>query len=250
MLFVRTAKNVRRDFFRADRPKSFEIIKILAEQNTNIYLERMISASALLARKHHDSRPTLQVSGPLAFTLSRAHELCGPARRTLALAVAARRPGPVLWITPQWETERLNGPGLYRWMDPNRMIFAHPRRGEDVLWCLEEALRAGIVPTVIAEAPVPPALTPVRRLHLAAEEGGTKSSTVQQAPLGLILSGAEGVAAGVESRWSLRPAFDQAGPAWHLARLRARAAPPAEWHVSEKLRDNRSSLHIHTPKKA
>jgi len=197
--------------------------------------------SPLLSRAPHAGRPALPVTGEMALALARAHELCGPARRTLALAVAAARPGPVLWIAPAWSPERLNGPGVAEWIDPGRLILAHPDRAEDLLWCMEEGLRAGAVPLVVAEMPEPPPLTPVRRLHLAAETAagtgtGARTGTgtgLGAAPLGLLLTPGTGGAAGVESRWHLAPAH--AGPErdrWRLARLRARAAPPAEWEMT------------------
>ncbi|MBT0958739.1 hypothetical protein IV417_15220 [Alphaproteobacteria bacterium KMM 3653] len=225
----------------------------------------MPAPAALLTRAHYDARPSLPVTGPLELTLARAHEICGAARRTLALVIAAVRPGPVLWIAPDWLPERLNGPGLCEWIDPGRITFVHAAREADLLWTLEEALRAGIVPCVVGELPHTPGLTAVRRLHLAAEQGSTKSAHPRQAPLGLLLSphdGAAGGAPGIESRWALHPAHtsdparDPAhtpaapdlpdAPGWRLERLRARSAPPATWPAAPTLRDGRQSLSITT----
>ena len=107
----------------------------------------------------------------LEMSFARVHEICGPARRTLALAVAGETAGPVFWIRPDWGTETLNGAAIADWVDPGRLIFLAGRRAEDLLWTMEESLRSGQVPLVVADLPAPPGLTPVRRLHLAAEDG-------------------------------------------------------------------------------
>lgn len=161
--------------------------------------------------------------GPLALAPGRVHELCGPARRTLALIVAKACEGEVFWIAPGWEPDRLHGDGVAGFIEPRRLIFVAPGRAEDLLWCAEEALRSGVVPLVVVDLPGPPALTPIRRLHLAAEAGAAKGN----APLGLILT-PEGAAPGVESRW----AFIQAKKGWLLERQRARVAPPSSWKVA------------------
>ncbi len=186
--------------------------------------------AALLSRAPHAAHPALPVLGDMALSLARVHELCGPARRTLALAVAAARDGTVLWIRPGWSTERLNGEGLAARMEPDRLILVQPRRSEDLLWSMEEALRSGAVPLVIAEVPAAPGLTPVRRLHLAAETGAAEGHV---APLGLLLTPGDGGAAGVESRWHLAPDHDEHHSHWRLERRRARSAPPASWRLGE-----------------
>lgn len=175
--------------------------------------------------------PDLPVAGPLAFRLGRTHEVCGPARAALAVRVAARLSGPVVWIRPAWQAERLNPDGLRPTLDPARLIFVDARRGDDILWCLEEALRAGAVPLAVAEVPEPPALTPVRRLHLACETGG---ETAGRPPLALLLTPGRGGAAGVESRWFMAPAHAPGRTAWRLERLRARTAPPAAWTLDAR----------------
>jgi protein ImuA len=41
--------------------------------------------------------------------------------------------------------------GVREEIDPGRLIFVDPTRPEDILWSMEEALRTGIVPLVVAD---------------------------------------------------------------------------------------------------
>jgi len=178
---------------------------------------------------HRPGRPGLRFLGELDLALGRAHEVCGDARRTLAAMVAARTEGPVIWIVPAWAPDRLNPEAVVHVFDPGRLVFVEPKRAEDVLWCLEETLRAGAVALAVADLPGPPGLTAVRRLHLAAEAGAEQAG---RGPLGLLLTPGDGGAPGVESRWRMRAAHGGAGRhGWHLHRLRARTAPVAGWQV-------------------
>ena len=173
--------------------------------------------------------PALAIAGPLALTPGRLHEGCGPARHTWAMLVAGATTGPVLWIAPAWATDRPDPCGIAPLAGPERITFVTPDRRLDLLWCMEEALRSGAAPLVVADLPDPPGLTPVRRLHLAAEEGGTRAP---RPPLGLILTPGTGGAPGVESRWHMAPAHLAETDRWHIARRRDRSAPPADWHLS------------------
>lgn len=202
--------------------------------------------AALLSRTPHSGHPALPVLGEMTLTLARAHEFCGASRRTLALEVAAQRYGPVLWIMPAWQAEWLNGEGVCNRLDPGRLLILRAKRPEDLLWSAEEALRSGAIELVVADLPGPPGLTPVRRLHLAAEAGAETAAEARRAPpLGLLLTPGKGGASGVESRWSLAPDHGAKHSAWRLERQRARNAPPARWQLEERAagQDNRMRLH-------
>ena len=190
---------------------------------------------------HRPTRPMqLLPGGPaqgLALVRGRVHEFCGPARTALAAMVMERCEGPVLWIFPGWLAERIYPDGLSEFADPARLIMACARRPEDILWAAEEGLRSGAAPLVVAELPSAPALTPVRRLNLAAETGAATAHHWRRiAPLGLLLTPGDGGAQGAESRWHIDVAPSastllERHLAWTLSRRRARDAPPADWHL-------------------
>ena len=178
------------------------------------------------------ARPLLSLGETVGVAQGRVHEICGPARRTLAVMLAARAAGPVLWALPAWRREYLYPPGLAAFLDPARLIRAACPKPVDLLWTAEEALRSGAVGAVVAELEAPPALTPVRRLQLAAEAGGGRVTA-------FLLTPETGGAPGVESRWHAAP---RPGGGWRLRRLRARMAPEAEFDLP----DSCASAH-HSP---
>jgi protein ImuA len=195
---------------------------------------------------HHHAAPQPRDLCPLAGDLTlrrgRVHELCGPSRVMLAARIMARTHGPVVWIRPGWVAERLNAAGLQPLADPARLILVQADRDENLLWAAEEALRSGAAPLVVAELLSPPALTPTRRLHLAAESGAQAAHRDgQTAPLGLVLLPGSGGAQGVESRWHLAPAPSRAllwseEDSFTLSRVRARLLPPASWTLHARPR--------------
>ena len=189
--------------------------------------------------------PVQALPGGLGLGLARGrvHEVCGPARWTLAAMILGASEGPVLWISPGWVPERIYPAGLEEWADPGRLIFAKARRPEDILWSMEEALRSGAVALVLTDLPAPPALTPVRRLHLAAETGAEAARHAGRLPpLGLLMTPEKGGAQGVESRWHMAAApsnstLIERRSAWLLQRLRARLAPEATFHLRREAPD-------------
>ena len=190
--------------------------------------------------QHHRSRRAEDLQpfvGDLALHRGRVHEVCGPSRMMLAARIMAKTCGTVIWIRPGWLPERLNAAGLQPLADPARLILVQADRDETLLWAAEEALRSGAAPLVVAELLSPPALTPIRRLHLAAEAGAEAARREgATAPLGLILLPGQGGAQGVESRWHMASAHSRTllwpeEETWTLTRLRARLAPPAGWSL-------------------
>jgi protein ImuA len=175
----------------------------------------------------------------LALAQGRAHEFCGPARRVLA-AWLAGWDAPVLWLRLRHNPDRLCPQGLLDWATPEGLVVAEAPREADLLACAEEGLRSGACALVVADLAVPVAMTPLRRLHLAAEVGlaRRRARNLGSGLHALVLTPADGGTPGVESRWHMAPCpapdtpvSDPVGMAWRLSRRRARMAPPAEWQV-------------------
>ena len=183
----------------------------------------------LLGRKPAHQVPGIDLHPQITLQLARVHEGCGPARRSFAMWLAGQTQGPVLWIAPAWEPSQLNPDGMMPFAVPARFIFVRPTRAEDLLWCVEEALRSGAMPLVIGDLPGAPGLTPVRRMHLAAEQGGAMG----RAPLGLLLTPGDGGAQGVETRWHMAANHRGEARRWTLTRRRARALPPVTWQATQ-----------------
>jgi len=182
----------------------------------------------LLTRRSYRPRSGLPLIGELGLKRGRLHECCGTARQLFALLLAAQTDGPIFWIAPSWGVDHLNPDGFVDMVDPGRLIFVSPQRPEDLLWTLEEVLRSGTTALAVADIPGLPGLTPVRRLHLAAETGGEEGEFL---PTGLILTPGHGGAQGVESRWRLDQSHQPGVDGWTLKRLRARTDPVADWQM-------------------
>lgn len=210
----------------------------------------------LLGRSLHAAVPSVPVPGAGRVQLARVHEVCGPSRRTLAVLWAQSvEHGPIIWVQPAWTQDTLYPAGLRHWVDPARFVWVQAPREPDVLWSLEEALRAGVGGVVVGDLPKVPSLTAVRRLHLAAEAGARGGA----ATLVMLLTPGDGGAPGVETRWHLHPKARVAAPsgeagqtgqdlrAWQLERRRARMAPPAVWSVQADMGAGKISLRGDVP---
>ncbi|WP_282127999.1 ImuA family protein [Roseobacter litoralis] len=132
---------------------------------------------------------------PLALAARRVHEAEGFGRRTFALFQAARHPGPLIWVIPAHAPHLPMLRGLPDGVG-DRLHVIRPKNEIDLLWSIEEALRAAPVGLVIAEPEKPLSLLAGRRLQLAAETGKTTG-------LMLICEGAGSNAA--ETRWHCAP---------------------------------------------
>ena len=132
---------------------------------------------------------------PFDLRARRVHEAEGRGRRAFALFQAVRHPGPLVWIAPAHIPELPMLRGLPRGVGERLHVF-RPLGEINLLWCIEESLRAAPVSLVIAELEKPLSLTAGRRLQLAAEAGHTT---------GLMLIREETGSNATETRWNCEP---------------------------------------------
>lgn len=129
------------------------------------------------------------------------------------------------------------GPGLVRLgLAVDRVLFATARRATDVLWAMEEALRARRFAAVLGEAGAPD-LTATRRLQLAAEAGGSTALLLVEPRAGRLSAAA--------TRWQVisRPAVPPDAASWQLSLTRCRHGRRGTWHVEW----DHEALHLRVP---
>jgi protein ImuA len=142
---------------------------------------------------------------PFSLLKRRVHEAEGRGRRAFAWFQAARHAGPLVWILPAHAPETPMLRGLPQGVG-ERLHLLRPTSEADLLWCVEETLRAAPVGLVIAEPSQPLSLTAGRRFQLAAEAGGTT---------GLMLIQTDAGSNATESRWNCEPQASDADSTLH-----------------------------------
>jgi protein ImuA len=172
------------------------------------------------------------------------HEIAAPreskmaAAAGFALALAALREGPLLWIAEDMalaESGAPHGPGLDAFgIAPEKLLTVAAPKTRDVLWVMEEALRCSALSAVIGEIRSGADLVATRRLSLAAGHAG-------RGVLALLLRAApsDGPSAAA-TRWIVGPAASVPSPhgigpprfAAHL--LRNRRGPSDSWVMEWK----------------
>jgi protein ImuA len=192
-------------------------------------LDAVLGPAGLDSSACHEIKPGSGTAASRAAALGFALAL---ARRRLAADRERGKASPrILWCgTPRTrgDTGALYPPGLARFgLEASSFLMVEAQRAEEVLWALEEGLRSGSLLLAIGCLDKI-ALTPARRLSLAARDGATPA---------LLLTAARAPSSGATAtRWRIDPAasaahpFDARAPgAPRLAvRLeRCRSAPPA-----------------------
>lgn len=131
-------------------------------------------------------------------------------------------------------------PGLSAFgLDPRRVILVYPRREADVLWALEEGLRAPALAAVLGEVDAI-SLTASRRLQLAAEASGVTALLVRP-------RSAQPGASAALTRWRIGTA-PTAAPGtrrWRATLFRCRGGTPGDWTM--EVQDETGDLVVAAP---
>ncbi|HYZ40214.1 MAG TPA: damage-inducible protein [Stellaceae bacterium] len=144
--------------------------------------------------------------------------------------------GVVLWCLPRPD---LYGPGLAaHGLDPRRVVLVRASRDAEILWAMEEGLRAPGIAAVVGEVGSLP-MVASRRLQLAAERSGITAFLLRrwrdggQATLERALPNA------AVTRWRIAalPSLPTRGEPgvgnsrWRVELLRCRGGEPASWEM-------------------
>ena len=157
----------------------------------------------------------------------------------IAGLLAHLRRGPVLWCLKRPD---LYGPGLLaHGLDPARLVIVTAPRDEDILWAIEEGLRAPGLVAVIGEIGRLP-LVAGRRLQLAAERSGITAFLLRRWRNSEEAARERERPSAAVTRWRiaalparevddlrLRQLIGQ--PRWRVELLRCRGGVPAQWVV-------------------
>ncbi len=140
-----------------------------------------------------------------------------------------QRGGLCLWVSPD---RSIFPAGLRHFgLEPERIVFVHPKKTTDALWVTEEALKCQSLTTVIADIR-DLGFTESRRLQLAAEKSGVTGFIHRYAPF------SENAVA-CAARWKITPLPSAAGhlpgigySCWEVQLTKVKNGRPFSWKVS------------------
>ncbi len=141
--------------------------------------------------------------------------------------------GMVLWCLPRPD---LYGPGLAaHGLDPGHLTLVQAPRDAEILWAMEEGLRAPGIAAVVGEIG---ALAGVasRRLQLAAERSGVTALLLRRWRDGGQATRERALPNAAVTRWRIaalpsQPSRGEPRPRWRVELLRCRGGEPACWDV-------------------
>ena len=146
--------------------------------------------------------------------------------------------GMVLWCLPRPD---LYGPGLAaQGLDPAHIVLVRAPRDGEILWAMEEGLRAPGIAAVVGEVGTLPAVAS-RRLQLAAERSGITAFLLRRWRDGGQAARERNLPNAAVTRWRIaavpsQPPWGEPGvghPRWRVELLRCRGGEPACWEVEE-----------------
>jgi protein ImuA len=144
--------------------------------------------------------------------------------------------GMVLWCLPRPD---LYGPGLAsHGLDPGHLVLIRAPRDAEILWAMEEGLRAPSLAAVVGEVGTLPVVAS-RRLQLAAERSGVTAFLLRRWRDGGRAARERALPNAAVTRWRIaalqsRPPRGEPGvgrPYWRVELLRCRGGEPAYWKV-------------------
>jgi protein ImuA len=146
--------------------------------------------------------------------------------------------GTVLWCLPHTD---LYGPSLAaHGLDPARLVLVRAPRDGEILWAIEEGLRAPGIAAVVGEVGTLPAVAS-RRLQLAAEHSGITAVLLRRWRDSGQAARERNLPNAAVTRWRIaalpsQPLRKEPGvgrPRWRVELLRCRGGEPAYWEVEE-----------------
>jgi protein ImuA len=146
--------------------------------------------------------------------------------------------GMVLWCLPRPD---LYGPGLaVHGLDPAHLVLVQAPRDAEILWAMEEGLRAPGIAAVVGEVGTLAAVAS-RRLQLAAERSGITAFLLRRWRDGGQAACERNLPNAAVTRWRIaalpsQPLPGEPGvgrPRWRVELLRCRGGEPACWEVEE-----------------
>jgi len=226
--------------------------------------EQRARLSELRERIRRIERPTAAVHGVLPFGIAAIDRVlpCGGLARgalheilgtggdeedgALAAAFAAgilgrltrTGDGTVLWCLPRPD---LYGPGLAaHGLDPRHLVLVRAPRDAEILWAMEEGLRAPGITAVVGDVGTL-AVVASRRLQLAAERSGVTAFLLRRWRDGGQAAREHNLPNAAVTRWRIaalpsQPPPGEPGvgrPRWRVELLRCRGGEPACWEVEE-----------------